>query len=1838
VGPGSVSQTEIARQRRAKLAKRRITPPVAGPGSTGLGIGGSTGVVYAPQRVFGRTPNPNSALSGVNTPSYADKVFTNIDTMQFRDRLAPARAYYNSKGLDFNLNTKDMTSLIRSGFVTYGKGGSMRYPGLAVSSNVQALNELLRTNYTQRGNKWLRNKPNQELQVTPATIQYLAHGGIGGNPQGALDAVNRGDVTRSARSPALDMSGLPSKGKGLNKRVDYFAMGDKYAKDVEKDALWQSKIVKKIAKEGGSTLWNKIMTGKFSDLDVQNLRQFMYSPNGTYGDAQEKFIQETLLNNGGEGPASLLAERQQDTLNTLREMNIKKQGKEVADYSVAVKDMVDTHFNPAMPAQGQFDNLVAQIQGGMGQYIPTYVVDQIMRDGSGSYTPDSMVTGGKRFVPAPLRDFTDAQKSSLIDALVSAQESGLSIPAGLRQYIDPLLVGFEGQPVEDDDAPSDPTGSVINRGIGRVPILGPLMAAGAILDKTGAADSTTTQMMDLTNLSYLQPTQNPDISQWSGNLVKGIARAGTGFMPSMYYLATDPYTTGKAMAQDYQHTYSSWDNFTARLANDPLGPILDAVTLVSGLGVVAKAAQTASAAARLGKTGGFKDPFVGNASDATGPIMVGQEWKFFDPAYNPASDYVMPAGRQMPESGKGISRLEYSSLMRQWASGDEYAKLRLESVLTGGSNASNSLVMPNVMDRAAAFFEPRYKFITRDDGARVIVDKGRREAVQPVVEGTTIRFSGNPIARGAQKVFFSAQSRGGAMSPMIANIPLLGFNYRFNKLMDNSNLSEAEAIRRELGMFNIYTKTIDDMKLTDLEQQVVMDNVSGGTYSPAVYASINRRQLADEAKGLGGGERELLEAQLKRFEDPEFLRAYAEVKASLVDGASPRGIELSRVTNTLHMMLDKQNRFVSAMDSPAAIQAALTAYAPITTAARLLPKDILRDLGPDIDNLAMFNPNWGFAEQMKMYPENFVNEGGVFRPITKGDTDLMDMLKKMESDMAIIRQDQGLRNIAGQPFFIVDEVINDAATGAPLLVRGRRLVLDGNKLADHTLERKPLIDETPLLVPASTMIPVKGGGPGVSTLSRDQAVTQVEIGAVNALNKVYPNVRDFVDKISDRSVNTAETFKQAENRNIAVESGMLDYHLKTQFKAHAAYLQKRGGDSWEKFFETTATPVLLSQFDSKTMVRTSQHKLFTNKAQAEAYAQNYDSLGAVEPGIVTEVTVAGKPMFKATMRHFDAMKETIREQRTKILRGADDFEKDYVQTVKDIKFDDPNEIIMVVPRSTYNKFKASEAAVDAALKEVFAPTTRKAGNILSSIFKVGVLSLNPKWIGQSTIGSSMMVGLANPEVFPRVMAGLMQHVARKAKQKLTKSEADAFSNHVDDFEYMTRSMPGQFENIYGADIAEGFMQKLGDSRLARSTIYGGYSVVFAYERNMRVSLMRELAIKYPGFKSLMRSSMAERKAAAGLKDLGLETTSRFQAAFEMLRDPASPLYDPNFMNYVTHGADGVLGNYRNFTYTEKAVRDYLLPFYAWQRHSALFTKRLFQERPIAANAAYQMGNYGFERVVAAGGIPDWLYETVPMPDELERILELNPVANNRMGMGALSPFNSTTDAIQSAASLFAGQGVVASSKSLFDFTSPFINNIIAQSTGRDPRTGMRLSEEDRNRGFLDRTLGVAEGFPAISAIVNSFKSYDDLNARRGMNDPNDIFVESRDPDSKLSIPGEKLTEKFTPGSKAGLWNLVTPFRAMSLNAEEMVDAYQTNMREKGVYIPSDAKETTALEGHVRALLAWKRKRDFVEEHWIPVWSKDYPDVQGRVMGQLANEQPKLPKNFPRELFNQIMGS
>jgi len=362
-----------------------------------------------------------------------------------------------------------------------------------------------------------------------------------------------------------------------------------------------------------------------------------------------------------------------------------------------------------------------------------------------------------------------------------------------------------------------------------------------------------------------------------------------------------------------------------------------------------------------------------------------------------------------------------------------------------------------------------------------------------------------------------------------------------------------------------------------------------------------------------------------------------------------------------------------------------------------------------------------------------------------------------------------------------------------------------------------------------------------------------------------------------------------------------------------------------------------------------------------------------------------------------------------------------------------------------------------------------------------------------------------------------------------------------------------------------------------------------------------------------------------------KTESPFAAAFKLKADPESPFYDPEFLREVRHGTDMVAGNYRDFTGTERFLRNVLMPFYAWTRHSALFTKRMVQERPLTTNTLYWLGNYGYDRTFEVGGLPEWLLDSLPMPQFAENILDLNPLNDNRVSVGGVMPFGTFGQTIAAGSNLAFGRQFGSSQAT--DFINPYFRQAIEQQTGRSLLTGAPVE----NKGLPEMIVDGFQGFPVVGAVVNMFKSESQLNALRGRENPEDILVNVDDPNSKLSIPADKLSTKFETDSPAGVFNLFSPVRAYSLDPAGLDKMIKDEYTKAGINLPAkDSPQYAGVFKTINSLQRWKRKRDYIMNVWLPAFGNSNPELSQRVQDQLAKEFPEIPKSTPPGLVDRVL--
>ena len=149
---------------------------------------------------------------------------------------------------------------------------------------------------------------------------------------------------------------------------------------------------------------------------------------------------------------------------------------------------------------------------------------------------------------------------------------------------------------------------------------------------------------------------------------------------------------------------------------------------------------------------------------------------------------------------------------------------------------------------------------------------------------------------------------------------------------------------------------------------------------------------------------------------------------------------------------------------------------------------------------------------------------------------------------------------------------------------------------------------------------------------------------------------------------------------------------------------------------------------------------------------------------------------------------------------------------------------------------------------------------------------------------------------------------------------------------------------------------------------GGYTVVRAFEEFMRKAVAKDFLLGDAGFRAFMDGPEVTRYIEQGLDFRGNLRTNitRFEAAADMLLDPRSRFYQHDLKMRMRYTTNTITGNYHSFSPTEQFIRNFLMPFYSWQRHSLAFTTRLPVDKPLTAAVLGNLGEYGYNQALETG--------------------------------------------------------------------------------------------------------------------------------------------------------------------------------------------------------------------------------------------------------------------------------
>ena len=1764
--------------------------------------------------------------------------FDTIDMFTSDTRYTAARQFMESQGTKFNLSQRDVADLIGQGVLAYGKVGDSGYRVPTVGVNVNALDQLLRDNYkgTAAG-EYQRTKRAKKAGYLEFSDEFYKK---------AAGSKLQWDVGRRDLAPDMPASLLvdaPKNKTPLGEEYDYKKMQQEYVKDADTYNTFQGKILKKIADEGGSQLLAQIQEEGATVENIAALREYMYSPRGLYGKAQEKWIDETFL--GGQGANAIAdatrAAMDQEQRGTLYEERVKEYAEEQKQRAKEVKEAKDLYFNDNVKGSW-LNNAMGMITSGTGNYIPTPVLNEI-------FYSDVMA--------AEFKDLTDNEKQAIYAGVVSALQGGMPVPPLMysRALAYETELGEKGLLPDQQKALADARAqqnsnfltSPVTKAIGGVPVIGPTIVATGIVGQV-----TQDQINSSLESGPLSPTplkEGFSLADLGKNFLKAPIRQTLSMPQGIYYGFSDPTATAKAMINDYKNRYGSLQGFADSAYEDPLLPIMDALTVIGGAGMAAKGAQIAriAAAGKLGRTASYRTiDMAAYNNQIDNWLNLPAEERVSTPVY-PPSAFEVEVGR--------ISARTFAALARKAATGDEASAILLGELLPKNDFGLNSAYVPTIMDKAASFFEPRYRIITQQEGAparRTEIAQSTIDAIRETIpdapRAARIRFAGNPLARAAQKAVFYTQreiARQPGKVPQILSTLPGGYSFRFTRALREGDPAVLDLMAREMIFNRMFADEFKSVNPNDAEMMAIMNMASGEMYSPSVLRTIAFKRT-ERAKRLGLDPNDdavigMAEADYKLFSDPGFVREYERAMREMFPESGPRterGERLLAAAERMILLREKTSHLMPhSWDDSRATRAMILRYQTMLEAADLMPAQIIGELGKKMNRIPVVNGVYHMYEARLADVADLPDENGVALKDTEGvdKADIDAVISQVEDSLEILRTDLGNRSQGRTPVFtVVEDVPNMIGNRGFVVVK--RVRVDGEfDTTNGMISRDSLLDTEELILPREFFVTTKKG-----TIKYWDNKKETKTGYTAAENKalelvlnemvdMFPNARDFSDKVSSENISGVETFAERKNFNKVVASGLMSFRYQEQVMAHQAAVRSRFKNDIKQLIDSQSEIIAIADFDPMLHTPLRTARVYPTRAQAEAKLR---TSGARE-GTIEEVTTPdGNQAFVVNLDYFDINAATLKEMRLKRLLNWDtEVADNYFDDIEKVKAENPNQAIVVVPRYFANNVaKSYKRSENLAMKILDSST---------DLFKVLTLSLNPRFVPQQIIGSSVMLMMAYPDKAPAILSKVLEYSARRSHDKIksfTNNESAEFLNHNTDYMVMEQYMPRDVtENIYQQDMLVTTEAKM-PSKAMRYVLNSGYLLAFAWEKNLRIAVGRKMAMNYPGFKEFVNTRTVKDYAEGRVQYPGMApsmfaTNSPFAEAFKLLADPESPFYDPLFLREVRHGTDMVAGNYRDFTTFERQLRNVIMPFYAWTRHSALFTKRMVQERPLTTNILANLGNYGYEEVLERGGLPEWLLESLPMPQFLENILDLNPLADNRVNVGGVMPFGTFGSTVAAGSNIAFGKQFGSHQAS--DFLNPFFKTAIEQQTGMSLLTGAPIEDKGLGPMIIDGT----QGYPVVGAIINLFRSESQLNALRGRENPEDLWVDVDDPESEFSIPESKLSTRFETDSYAGAFNLFSPVRAFSLDPEGMDKMIREEFKRAGIKLPKqETPEYAGVFRTINSIQRWKRKQDYIEGVWIPAFAAENPELADRARQQLAAEFPDIPKSTPPGLVERVL--
>lgn len=1243
---------------------------------------------------------------------------------------------------------------------------------------------------------------------------------------------------------------------------------------------------------------------------------------------------------------------------------------------------------------------------------------------------------------------------------------------------------------------------------------------------------------------------------------------------------------------------------------------------------------------------------------------------------------------------------------KTFSSAKEYART-LRQALAGNKNAINTIERAkklglDVMDpnsakliRLSAKFEERTKVLKLP----YTVGEGLSDNINALQNQAVVRLPANPVIRATKEVLtFSRRKVYEALAPkgytgkgeytgagkraaskyklfdVVVDMPFTGYRWQYTRAL-NSN---TRAFHGDLTSMTHFAVTLLDKiksyNFSPVVESVILHahnsrdmngpNPWGTIENPAFQRTILNDSLVPEDV-----------ARLKMTPDQvDFEKTLEMFNKKLLDPTMDAGEELNNAYSVLQQMMHHESNVKKLINSEmptSSIKYLKMVYAEAMQALRLRPEHLLGKVSDDqpvagelqswLKRIAEVNDNW------PLHAAEFNGKDAWTHVLDANGDNVFDRITDPKAKQE--RIDEFIAFIAkSKEKGIFRDTAGDATSlGAPILfiatgnkrksrfVRVHFAKLDGS-MENGLVNRDKLINtEESFLIPRELLH--EGGQIGPEA---PRAASLIEDAAVNAMADYFPNPHFYSDKVNESGIGGERlNFIDAANDSVIATQGLKEHTLRMSVLSAAYHMRNRIESDLEDIANSNAVLVPILDFIARgqkggRILRSVV--LFTDINAAETHANNRGVGKEFRAKFQEESENPGSTLVDSPFDVGTGFGTIVRDGKTYYaIRGqARDFGGPALEEKINGRIDDNlHERVLYEDLANLSNTKDTFVLmvpnhIDNMLKRTVVEGNNYATQLLNNpllkgpmnIFKRLVLNMNPRFISANVIGGLTMMMMADPLSAYKILRRAMQSTA-------SKSGLGEWDNLSNDMSVLDHHMAYEIHNnVNNSDMANNINDLAHMSRMKKYGWNFGYTTVRAFEEFVRKNVAKDFLEGDDAFRVFMNGPEVTHYINDAIDYTGQSRSdiSRFEAAADMLLNTNSRFYDHDLKTRMRYTTNTVSGNYHNFSPIEQVMRNVLMPFYAWQRHSLAFTTRLPIDHPITTNALMQIGDYGYAQALESG-LPEWMYQTVPMPDFISNMFGLTP-GDRRLDLGSISPFGATADLANGVTSLMTG---TKSSASIFDLSNPAINAIIKSTLNVDPITGKYIPESER-RGFGANILNTTMSFPGVNipksivfdTLVGVYNQDAQASKYNTISEASDILknynVGDKKSDWRLSIPNERATIRPTNVFEA-TFNAFFPAKPYNINVERMNgiarDEAVAAALLNGIQSKEDKSKASKFIDGVRE---WQRKRDYIYNVWLPLASNALPQDQIEfVLRKLESEKPRNVKGFSFNKTLSVLG-